>query len=137
MKRLQIGLIVLAVGLAGCERGDSGTTDVERGPAGIADAVVMATSLEARIVEASCGQCQLGLDGEGCELAIRFDGRALFVRGVDIDDHGDAHAEDGFCNAVRSARVSGTVEDGQFVATAFELVETSAAVDDAEPGETP
>ena len=30
-------------------------------------------------VEASCGQCQFGLKGEGCRLAVRIDGKAYFV----------------------------------------------------------
>jgi hypothetical protein len=74
-----------------------------------------------REVEAGCGQCQFALPGPGCDLAVRFDAKAFFVRGTGIDDHGDAHAEDGFCNAVRRARVQGRVEEGVFVAAAFEL----------------
>src|SRR5687767_7141538 len=49
-------------------------------------------------VEAACGQCKLGLKGKGCNLAIRLNGKAYFVDGTDIDGHGDAHADDGFCN---------------------------------------
>ena len=73
------------------------------------------------VVEAACGQCQFGLPGKGCDLAVRIDGNAYFVDGTEIDEHGDAHAADGFCNAVRSARVEGRVENGRFVATYFEL----------------
>lgn len=73
-------------------------------------------------VEAACGQCQFGLEGEGCDLAVRVDDDAWFVDGTSIDDHGDAHAEDGFCNAVRGARVTGQVEGGRFVATSFRLL---------------
>jgi hypothetical protein len=80
------------------------------------------TELRSHVVEASCGQCQFGLEGEGCNLAVRFEGQAYFVDGTGIDDHGDAHADDGFCNAVRQARVSGRIADGRFVATAFELL---------------
>ncbi len=74
-----------------------------------------------REVEAACGQCQFELPGPGCDLAVRFDGKAFFVRGTGIDDHGDAHAGDGFCNAVRRARAQGRVEEGVFVVAAFEL----------------
>ncbi|MBW2530297.1 MAG: hypothetical protein JRI55_02380 [Deltaproteobacteria bacterium] len=80
------------------------------------------SELRSHVVEASCGQCRFGLPGEDCDLAIRFDGQAYFVDGTGIDDHGDAHAGDGFCNAVRKARVSGRVVNGRFVATAFELL---------------
>ncbi len=81
-------------------------------------------SPRARVVEASCGQCQFGMDGEGCDLAVRLaDGRAYFVEGTGIDDHGDAHGPDGFCNAIRPARVRGRVEGDRFVVRSFELID--------------
>ena len=73
-------------------------------------------------VEAACGQCKLGLEGSGCDLAVRINGAAFFVDGTKIDDHGDAHAEDGFCKAIRHAKVSGQVENGRFVVKSFELL---------------
>ena len=72
-------------------------------------------------VELSCGQCQLGLEGESCDLAVRIDGKAYFVDGSGIDDHGDAHAADGLCNAILRADVVGQVENGRFLASAIEL----------------
>jgi len=60
-------------------------------------------------VEAACGQCKFGLEGTGCDLAVRFDGAAWYVDGSGIDDHGDAHGEDGMCNVVREAIVIGQV----------------------------
>ncbi len=74
------------------------------------------------IVDAACGQCQFGLPGSSCDLAVRIDGASYFVDGTGIDDHGDAHSSDGFCNAVRRARVSGQVHEGRFVATHFEVL---------------
>ncbi len=74
-----------------------------------------------RIVEASCGQCQFGMDPPGCDLAVRLDGTPYFVDGSGIDDHGDAHGAEGLCNAVRMAEVSGAVLDGRFVAESFVL----------------
>ncbi len=74
------------------------------------------------IVDAACGQCQFGLPGSDCDLAVRIDGVSYFVDGTGIDDHGDAHSSDGFCNAVRPVRVSGQVQEGRFVATHFELL---------------
>jgi hypothetical protein len=73
-------------------------------------------------VEASCGQCKLGLKGKGCNLAIRMDGKAYFVEGSDIDAHGDAHADDGFCNKIRKAKVQGEVVNNKFQATYFQLL---------------
>ncbi len=77
---------------------------------------------QALLVEAACGQCQFGLPGTSCDLAVRIDVKAYYVDGIGIDDHGDAHADDGFCNAVRQARVQGSIENGRFVATSFELL---------------
>ena len=78
------------------------------------------------IVEAACGQCRLGLPGEGCNLAIRLEGKSYFVDGTAIDDHGDAHANDGFCNAVRKAKVQGAVVNNRFLASYFRLVPAAA-----------
>jgi hypothetical protein len=73
-------------------------------------------------VDASCGQCQLGLKGKGCSLAVRIEDKSYFVDGSDIDSHGDAHANDGFCNKIRKAQVQGEVVDGRFKASYFKLV---------------
>jgi hypothetical protein len=47
----------------------------------------------------------LGLEGKGCNLAVRINGQSYFVDGSDIDSHGDAHADDGFCKKIRKAKV--------------------------------
>jgi hypothetical protein len=75
------------------------------------------------IVEASCGECQFGMKGKSCDLAIRIDGKSYFVDGTTIHDHGDAHADNGFCNAVRKASVTGTIEKDRFKATSFTLID--------------
>ncbi len=75
------------------------------------------------IVEASCGQCNFKLKTQtDCSLAVRIKGKPYFVTGSNIDDHGDAHAKDGFCNAVRKARVTGMVVNDKFIATSFVLI---------------
>ncbi len=75
-----------------------------------------------QVVEASCGQCNFGMEGKGCSLAVRIDGKPYFVDGTTIDDHGDSHAHDGFCSAIRKAEVTGTVVDNRFKATSFKLL---------------
>jgi len=75
-----------------------------------------------QIVEVSCGECQFGMKGKSCDLAVRIDGKTYFVDGTTIHDHGDAHAEDGFCNAIRKASVTGTIEKNRFKATSFTLI---------------
>lgn len=73
-------------------------------------------------VEAACGQCKLGLPGKTCDLAVRINGKAYFVEGIHIDSLGDAHAKDGFCNAIRKAHVQGEVVKDKFKASYFVLV---------------
>jgi len=73
-------------------------------------------------VKVACGQCKLGLSGHGCDLALRINGKAYFIDGTTIDDHGDAHADDGFCKAVREAQVQGEVVGDRFKVTYFELL---------------
>ena len=56
-----------------------------------------------QVVEAACGQCQFKMkDKKGCDLAVRIDGKSYFVEGTKIDEHGDAHADDGFAMQSKS-----------------------------------
>ena len=76
-----------------------------------------------QIVEVACGQCQFKMkQKKGCDLAVRIDGKSYFVEGTKIDDHGDAHANDGFCNAIRKAEVIGEMKDGKFMVSYFQLL---------------
>ena len=75
-----------------------------------------------QIVEASCGECKFGMKGKSCDLAVRINGKAYFVDGTEIDDHGDAHANDGFCEKIRKAQVKGSVVNDRFIATYFKLL---------------
>lgn len=77
-------------------------------------------------VEAGCGMCMFGLKDKDCMLAIRKDDKVLHVKGTDIDDHGDAHGDDGFCNATHRARVQGQAKGDTFVVTYFELIPKTA-----------
>jgi hypothetical protein len=75
-----------------------------------------------QIVETACGECQFGMKGKSCDLAVRIDGKSYFVDGTTIDQHGDAHAKDGFCNAIRKASVTGEIVGDRFKATSFTLI---------------
>lgn len=75
-----------------------------------------------QVVEVACGECKFGMKGKSCDLAVRINGKAYFVDGTNIDDHGDAHADDGFCNSVRMANVQGEIVDGRFKAIYFKLI---------------
>jgi hypothetical protein len=79
-----------------------------------------------QVVEVSCGQCKLGLPGKSCDLAVRIKGKAYFVDGTSIDEHGDAHAKEGFCNAIQKAEVQGEIVEGRFKVTYFKLIKAKS-----------
>ena len=106
-KRYLVVFALVAFGLSCQHNGDSAKSSSQN---------------EAFFAEAACGECQFGLDGESCDLAVRIAWKPYFVDGTGIDDHGDAHAGDGFCNAVRKASVQGEIVNGRFVAKLFALV---------------
>lgn len=87
------------------------------------------SSKKIQVVETACGECQFKLTGKGCDLAVRIDGKSYFVVGTDIDSHGDAHAKDGFCNAVRKAEVQGEIVNDRFKVTYFKLLKSAEKKD--------
>ena len=78
-----------------------------------------------QLAEVSCGQCQFGLTSqEGCDLAVRIDGKAYFVDGAKIDDFGDAHNEHkGFCEVIRKGNVTGAIVDNRFKVESIKLID--------------
>ena len=80
-------------------------------------------------MHASCGQCNLGLKGAGCKLAVEIDGQSYFVEGAKMD-HRAAHGKHGMCSTIRKAKVKGEVVDGKFVAEEFELLPYAEAKED-------
>ena len=82
--------------------------------------------IEGAVVKASCGQCKFEMEGKGCDLAVAINGKYYFVTESHIDDYGDAHGSHGFCNAIRDAKVKGTIKDGKFQAKEFILLNKQA-----------
>jgi Family of unknown function (DUF6370) len=80
------------------------------------------TSKKVQVVEVSCGECKFHLKGKSCDLAVRVNGKAYFLDGANIDSFGDAHASDGFCNAIRKAEVQGEVVKNRFKVTYIKLL---------------
>lgn len=76
-----------------------------------------------QLVEASCGPCKFEMPGKDCVLAVRIAGKAYLVSGTGLDDHGDAHGPNGFCNKIRKAQVTGEVKAGRFAVKSFKLVD--------------
>jgi hypothetical protein len=106
----------------GCQRNESHLVfEVEPPKISVSGSPVLEVNLTE--VDASCGQCQFGMPGTGCDLAIRMEGKLYYVDGSSIDGHGNAHANDGLCNCVRKATVSGKVVNGRFIASDMRLVD--------------
>ena len=107
MKRiLRMSLLCsLLVGLAACK------STAEEAPMTEAETAATLT------VEAGCASCIYGMDGvEGCQPAVRIDGKTYLVTASDFDAHGA-----GLCSATRTAEVSGSIEGDRFVAESFEI----------------
>lgn len=75
---------------------------------------VKETTKISQVVNASCGICNFNMTGEECDLAVEIDGKHYYTVGSGIDEHGDSHAADGFCNAIRKAEVVGEIKHGVF-----------------------
>ena len=84
--------------------------------------IVPANKMLSGKVEASCGMCNFGMDSRDCSLAIRVGEKTFSVKGTGMEDHGDSHADDGFCNAVRIANVKGKVSKDKFKSESFALI---------------
>ncbi|HTN00183.1 MAG TPA: DUF6370 family protein [Pedobacter sp.] len=78
--------------------------------------------LKNQTVEIACGECKFKMEGKGCDLAIRIDGKSYFVDGKTVDDFGDAHDEKhGFCNVIAKAKVTGELVNNRFKAKTITL----------------
>ena len=77
-----------------------------------------------QLADAACGQCQFGMTSkQGCDLAVKINGKAYFVDGTNIDGHGDSHnKKNRFCKVVRKVKVTGKIVDEKFVASSFKTL---------------
>ena len=97
-------------------------TDMSQRPVNTASQKAKDISIH-QVVESACVQCQFGMiETSGCDLAVRIDGKSYFVDGTNIHEHGDAHADDGFCEVIRHADVKGEIIDGRFQSESFTLI---------------
>lgn len=109
MKHFVFFIIILAFGMS------------VRAQEKTAKPLVLDSTKKVQVVDASCGECQFKMPGKGCHLAVRIEDKTYFVDGTSIDDHGDAHAKEGFCESIRKADVQGEVVEGRFKVSYFKL----------------
>tara|TARA_B100001059_G_scaffold67659_1_gene64445 strand:- start:334 stop:678 length:345 start_codon:yes stop_codon:yes gene_type:complete len=76
--------------------------------------------------QVSCGICMFDMEGKQCELAVKIKDSKYYVEGTGVDDHGDAHSNIGFCNAIREAEVQGKVIDNKFHVSYFKLTKSES-----------
>ena len=115
-----IALVTLNITYAGC--GSCNVSNKKAStPSGDFITSIGETGAVQGLVLASCGMCNFGMKNKSCSLAIQINDIAYNVKGTDIEDHGDSHAKDGFCNAIRVAQVSGNIKKKVFIAETFVL----------------
>lgn len=74
-----------------------------------------AMNITNQVVEVACGSCVYKMTGvEGCDIAVKIDGKQYLVTGANVDAHQ-------FCAASKQALVSGRIEGNKFIATKFEV----------------
>ena len=93
--------------LAGCGGCSSNRkhTSYNSAPAGLLEKIPYNNRVEGNVL-VSCGMCNFMNGDNDCALAIKIGSKVLKVRGVGIDDHGDSHASDGYCNVIKKKRRS-------------------------------
>jgi len=130
-------LAIATLSLNGCNESSDSSSSSQPAVEPASPPELPAFDVAEQVVELSCGQCQFGLPGASCDLAVRIDGTAYFVDSDassssggggawNIDSFGDAHAKDGLCNCIKHARISGRVEKGRFAAATIEVVQETA-----------
>ena len=69
----------------------------------------------------SCGMCNFLTEDNDCSLSIKIGKNTFAVKGVNIDDHGDSHARDGYCNVIKKTYVEGIIRKNEFLPTKMDV----------------
>ena len=123
MKYLTMILVISAflinevqAGCGGC--GPSRSYKVEK--KGLLESVPRNNFIEGNVL-ISCGMCNFMNGDKDCALAIKVGTKVFSVKDVGIDDHGDSHAKDGYCNVIKKVYVEGRVRGKSFTANKMEF----------------
>ncbi|MBI89882.1 MAG: hypothetical protein CMG60_07330 [Candidatus Marinimicrobia bacterium] len=57
----------------------------------------------------SCGMCNFMSQDNDCSLAIKVGKNVISVVDIGIDEHGDSHANDGYCNVIKKVYIEGVI----------------------------
>ena len=87
---------------------------------GLVETIPMNNYIEGNVL-ISCGMCNFMNGDNDCALAIKVGRDVLSLKDVGIDDHGDSHAKDGYCNVIKKVYVEGRVRGKTFKANKMEF----------------
>ena len=65
--------------------------------------------------------CNFMTADNDCSLAIKVGANTYKVNGVGIDEHGNSHAKDGYCNVIKKAYVEGKIKNNKFMPSKMDL----------------
>ena len=69
----------------------------------------------------SCGMCNFFTEDKICSVSVKIGKDVFKVHGVNIDDHGNSHAVDGYCNVIKRAYVNGELKNNKLHAEKVEF----------------
>tara|TARA_B100000886_G_scaffold248790_1_gene175267 strand:+ start:158 stop:538 length:381 start_codon:yes stop_codon:yes gene_type:complete len=116
---LVFSLFLISEVMAGC--GGCGPSRSKKSEKkGLLESVPRNNYIEGNVL-ISCGMCNFMNGDRDCALAIKVGSEVLSVRDVGIDDHGDSHARDGYCNVIKKVYVEGRVKGKSFKADKMEF----------------
>ena len=116
---LVFSLFLISEVMAGC--GGCGPSRSKKSEKkGLLESVPRNNYIEGNVL-ISCGMCNFMNGDRDCALTIKVGSEVLTVRDVGIDDHGDSHARDGYCNVIKKVYVEGRVKGKSFKADKMEF----------------
>ena len=115
-------MVSTQLALAGCGGCSSNRkhTSYNTAPAGLLEKIPYNNRVEGNVL-VSCGMCNFMNGDNDCAVAIKIGSKVLKVRGVGIDDHGDSHDSDGYCNVIKKTYVEGIVRNNTFLPTKMDV----------------
>ena len=101
-------------GCGGCSTNRSHSTSYSTETKGLVETVPANKFIKGNVM-VSCGMCNFMTNDNDCSMAIKVGKGVYNVSGVSIDEHGDSHATDGYCNVIKKVYVEGRVSGNRFI----------------------
>ena len=124
MRKIILITVILSISqliFAGC--GGCSTTkahDYRMKKVGLLEDVPADNNISGNVL-VSCGMCNFMTGDDDCSLAIKVGANTYKVNGIGIDEHGDSHAKDGYCNVIKKAYVEGKIKNNKFMPSKMDL----------------